>query len=165
MADYLYFHNANTHWRYPSSEETDAALYGARQTLADFLHAEPSEIVFGQNMTTLTYHLSRALGRGWGPGDEIVVTELDHHANVDPWRALEQERGVTIRCVPMRPETGTLDPRGARARRHRSDPAPRAGRRVQRARHDQRPAARRRAGPGRGRALLRGRRCTTPPMP
>jgi len=110
MADYLYFHNANTHWRYPSSEETDAALFGARQTLADFLHAEPSEIVFGQNMTTLTYHLSRALGRGWGPGDEIVVTELDHHANVDPWRALEQERGVTIRTVPMRPETGTLDP-------------------------------------------------------
>jgi cysteine desulfurase family protein (TIGR01976 family) len=110
MADYLYSHNANTHWRYPSSEETDAALFDARQTLADFLHAEPSEIVFGQNMTTLTYHLSRALGRGWGPGDEIVVTELDHHANVDPWRALEQERGVTIRCVPMRPDTGTLDP-------------------------------------------------------
>jgi cysteine desulfurase family protein (TIGR01976 family) len=109
MADYLYAHNANTHWRYPSSEETDAALLAARETLADFLHAEASEIVFGQNMTTLTYHLSRALGRGWGPGDEIVVTELDHHANVDPWRALEKERGVTIRCVPMRPETGTLD--------------------------------------------------------
>jgi len=110
MADYLYAHNANTHWRYPSSEETDAMLAGARETLADFLHAAPSEIVFGQNMTTLTYHLSRALGRRWGPGDEIVVTELDHHANVDPWRALEVERGVTVRCVPMRPETGTVDP-------------------------------------------------------
>ena len=110
MADYLYAHNANTHWRYPSSEETDAMLLGARETLADFLHAAPSEIVFGQNMTTLTYHLSRALGRSWGPGDEIVVTELDHHANVDPWRALEVERGVTVKCVPMRPETGTLDP-------------------------------------------------------
>jgi cysteine desulfurase family protein (TIGR01976 family) len=109
MADYLYAHNANTHWRYPSSEETDAMLHGARETLADFLHAAPSEIVFGQNMTTLTYHLSRALGRTWGPGDEIVVTELDHHANVDPWRALEKERGVTIVSVPMRPETGTLD--------------------------------------------------------
>ncbi|HEY2796889.1 MAG TPA: cysteine desulfurase-like protein [Thermoanaerobaculia bacterium] len=110
MAEYLYAHNANTHWRYPSSEETDALLHDARETLADFLHAVPSEIVFGQNMTTLTYHLSRALGRGWGPGDEIVVTELDHHANVDPWRALEVERGVTVRSVPMRPETGTLDP-------------------------------------------------------
>jgi cysteine desulfurase family protein (TIGR01976 family) len=110
MADYLYAHNANTHWRYPSSEETDAMLLGARETLADFLRGAPSEIVFGQNMTTLTYHLSRALGRGWGPGDEIVVTELDHHANVDPWRALEVERGVTVRCVPMRPETGTIDP-------------------------------------------------------
>ena len=111
MADYLYAHNANTHWRYPSSEETDAAIHGARQALADFLHAEsPSEIVFGQNMTTLTYHLSRALGREWGPGDEIVVTELDHHANVDPWRALERERGVTVRSVPMSPSTGTLDP-------------------------------------------------------
>ena len=110
MADYLYAHNANTHWRYPSSEETDAAIHEARQTLADFLNAESSEIVFGQNMTTLTYHLSRALGRMWGPGDEIVVTELDHHANVDPWRALERERGVTVRCVPMSPSTGTLDP-------------------------------------------------------
>ena len=58
-------------------------------------------------MTTLTYHLSRALGRAWGPGDEIVVTELDHHANIDPWRALETDRGVTVRTVPLRPETGT----------------------------------------------------------
>ena len=109
MAEYLFHHNANTHWRYPSSEETDAAIGEARQTLADFLHVLPSEIVFGQNMTTLTYHLSRALGRGWGPGDEIVVTELDHHANIDPWRALESERGVAVRSVAMRPEEGLLD--------------------------------------------------------
>lgn len=109
MAEYLFAHNANTHWRYPSSIETDAAIGQARQTLADFLHALPSEIVFGQNMTTLTYHLSRALGRGWGPGDEIVVTELDHHANIDPWRALERDRGVAVRSVAMQPETGRLD--------------------------------------------------------
>jgi cysteine desulfurase family protein (TIGR01976 family) len=109
MAEYLFAHNANTHWKYPSSVETDAAIGQARQTLADFLHASPSEIVFGQNMTTLTYHLSRALGRQWGPGDEIVVTELDHHANIDPWRALERDRGLTVRSVAMRPETGTLD--------------------------------------------------------
>ena len=60
-------------------------------------------------MTTLTFHLGRALGRGWGAGDEIVVTELDHHANVAPWRALERERGVTIRVVPVVPATGELD--------------------------------------------------------
>jgi cysteine desulfurase family protein (TIGR01976 family) len=109
MAEYLFAHNANTHWRYPSSVETDAAIGEARQALADFLNALPSEIVFGQNMTTLTYHLSRALGRGWGSGDEIVVTELDHHANIDPWRALETERGLAVRIVAMQPETGRLE--------------------------------------------------------
>jgi len=109
MADYLFHHNANTHWKYPSSIETDAALDAARETFAEFVNGRASEVAFGQNMTTLTYHLSRALGRGWGPGDEVVVTELDHHANVDPWKALAVERGVTIRTVRMRPETGDLD--------------------------------------------------------
>ncbi len=109
MTDYLLRHNANTHWKYPSSVETDAAVAAARRALADFLNASSDEIAFGQNMTTLTFHLSRALGRAWGPGDEIVVTELDHHANVDPWKALAVDRGVTIRTVAMRPETGTLD--------------------------------------------------------
>jgi cysteine desulfurase family protein (TIGR01976 family) len=109
MADYLYRHNANTHWPYPTSEETDASIAAAREALAEFLGGEAAGIVFGANMTTLTFHVSRALGRGWGPGDEIVVTELDHHANVDPWKALEKERGVTVRTVAMRPETGLLD--------------------------------------------------------
>ncbi len=110
MTDYLLHHNANTHWKYPSSEETDAMIEAARDALADFVSGDASEIAFGQNMTTLTYHLSRALGRKWGPGDEIVVTELDHHANVDPWKWLAKERGVTIRKVRMRTETGDLDP-------------------------------------------------------
>ncbi|MGH7703075.1 MAG: cysteine desulfurase-like protein, partial [Gemmatimonadales bacterium] len=109
MADYLYHHNANTHWPYPTSEETDAAIAEARQTLADFLNATPAEIVFGANMTTLTFHLSRALGRGWGPGDEVVITELDHHANQAPWRSLEKERGITIRVVRLAPELNRLD--------------------------------------------------------
>src|SRR6267378_5645540 len=74
MADYLYHHNANTHWAYPTSEETDAALAQARQACAEFLHASADEIAFGANMTTLTLHLSRALGLTWGDGDEIVVT-------------------------------------------------------------------------------------------
>jgi cysteine desulfurase family protein (TIGR01976 family) len=109
VSDYLLHHNANTHWRYPTSFETDAALTAARAALADLLNATASEIAFGANMTTLTFHLSRALGRSWGKGDEVVVTELDHHANVDPWRALERERGLTVRTVPMDPATGTLD--------------------------------------------------------
>jgi cysteine desulfurase family protein (TIGR01976 family) len=109
MADYLLHHNANTHWVYPTSIETDAALVAARQAMADFLGADASEIVFGANMTTLTFHLARALGRGWGPGDEIVVTELDHHANIAPWQALAKERGVTVRSVGFDPATGELD--------------------------------------------------------
>jgi cysteine desulfurase family protein (TIGR01976 family) len=109
VADYLLHHNANTHWRYPTSEETDQLLAGAREALADFLGATPTEVVFGANMTTLTFHLGRALGRSWGSGDEIVVTELDHHANVAPWQALARERGVTLRSVPVVPSTGELD--------------------------------------------------------
>ena len=109
MADYLLHHNANTHWAYPTSVETDAALAAARAALADFLGGKPSEVAFGANMTTLTFHLGRALGRRWTPADEIVVTELDHHANVDPWRQLAKERGFTVRTVRFRTETGQLD--------------------------------------------------------
>jgi cysteine desulfurase family protein (TIGR01976 family) len=109
MTDYLYHHNANTHWHYPTSAETDAALQQARETLADFFNASPREVAFGNNMTTLTFHVSRALGRGWGPNDEVVVTQLDHQANVAPWRGLARERGVTIRTVPFNKDTGELD--------------------------------------------------------
>jgi cysteine desulfurase family protein (TIGR01976 family) len=109
VSDYLFHHNANTCWEFPTSEETDAIVAAARETMADFLNATPNEIAFGANMTTLTFHLARALGRGYGPGDEIVVTELDHHANVAPWSALAQERGCTIRTVRMIPESGQLD--------------------------------------------------------
>jgi cysteine desulfurase family protein (TIGR01976 family) len=109
MNDYLYRHNANTHWNYPTSHETDAMLDAARAALADFVNGAPNEIAFGANMTTLTFHLGRALGRGWGAGDEIVVTELDHHANVAPWRALEKERGVRVVMARMRTEDGTTD--------------------------------------------------------
>ena len=109
MADYLYHHNANTHWAYPTSAETDEAIEKARETCADFLNASPQEIAFGANMTTLTFHLARTLGAQYGPGDEIIVTELDHHANVAPWRRLEVERNVTVKTVRMVTETGQLD--------------------------------------------------------
>jgi cysteine desulfurase family protein (TIGR01976 family) len=109
MSDYLYHHNANTHWAYPTSAETDAAIENAREVCAGFLNASPHEIAFGANMTTLTFHLARALGLKYATQDEIVVTELDHHANIDPWRRLAVERGVTVRTVRMDPVTGTLD--------------------------------------------------------
>lgn len=108
MNDYLFNHNANAHWNYPTSQETDQVLADSRQASADFLNASPDEIVFGQNMTSLTFHLARALGRNFKAGDEIIVTELDHHANVDTWQSLEKERGVKIRVVPMNVESGTL---------------------------------------------------------
>src|SRR6185295_4184314 len=76
MTEYLFHHNANTHWAYPTSEETDAIIEDARHAFADFLNASPNEIIFGANMTTLTFHLARALGREYRQGDEIVVTEL-----------------------------------------------------------------------------------------
>lgn len=109
MVEYLYHHNANTHWNYPSSAETDEAILHARRAVGDFLNAQPAQIVFGANMTTLTFHLARALGRRWKEGDEVVVTELDHQANVAPWEALAREQGIRIRMVRMIPETGELD--------------------------------------------------------
>ncbi len=116
MSDYLLHHNANTHWQYPTSQETDAMIADSRQAIADFLNSSPDEVAFGANMTTLTFHLARALGREWKAGDEVVITELDHHGNVAPWRALERERGIVIRSVRLDPETGTLDMRDLAAK-------------------------------------------------
>jgi cysteine desulfurase family protein (TIGR01976 family) len=109
VSGYLYHHNANTHWAYPTSIETDAMLAAARGAMAEFLNATPDEIAFGLNMTTLTFHLARALGREWSAGDEVIVTELDHHGNVAPWQALAQERGIVLRTLPLRVDDGTLD--------------------------------------------------------
>jgi cysteine desulfurase family protein (TIGR01976 family) len=109
MTQYLFHHNANTHWVYPTSVETDALITASRQTIATFLNANADEVAFGANMTTLTFHLARALGRGWKAGDEVIVTELDHHGNVAPWRAIEQEKGIVIRWVRFDPKSGKLD--------------------------------------------------------
>jgi cysteine desulfurase family protein (TIGR01976 family) len=109
MVDYLYHHNANTEWAYPTSAETDEALHEARKALGDFLNASTEEIAFGANMTTLTLHLSRAIGRTLAEGDEIIVTELDHHANSDPWRQIAQDMNLCVRTVRMIPQTGQLD--------------------------------------------------------
>ena len=110
MTDYLFHHNANTHWAYPSSQETDALLTDARRVYATFFNAPgPEWVSFGQNMTTITFHVARALARQWSVGDEIVVTELDHHGNVDPWRHAAEDRGITVRTVPLATDGVSLD--------------------------------------------------------
>jgi len=109
MADYLYHHNANTHWNYPTSAETDAMLDAARVALADFVNGDATEIAFGLNMTTLTFHLARGLSARWAKGDEVVVTELDHHGNIAPWTRLASERGIVIKTVRLDPARGVLD--------------------------------------------------------
>src|SRR6202051_2039897 len=108
IADYLRRDNANTGGAYSTSRHTDTMLAEARAAMADFLHCAVDEIVFGPNMTTLTYAMSRAIGRDLGPGGEILVTRLDHDANVSPWLALE-EKGVTIRWAEIHEENCTLD--------------------------------------------------------
>lgn len=109
MVTYFRQANANSHGAFLTSKRTDEIIAGARSAMADFLHAtSPNEIVFGPNMTTLTFAFSRAIGKTLQPGDEIVVTVLDHDANVAPWLAL-QERGIVIRTVDVHPDNVTLD--------------------------------------------------------
>jgi cysteine desulfurase family protein (TIGR01976 family) len=108
ISDYLKHSNANTCGAYATSRRTDALIAGARSAMADLLGCDPDEVVFGPNMTSLTFAISRSIGRELGPGDEIVLTHLDHDANVSPWRALE-ERGVSIRMVEIHEDDCTLD--------------------------------------------------------
>lgn len=116
MLSYFLEANANSHGAFLTSQRTDQVIAAARSAMADFLHAaSPNEIVFGPNMTTLTFAFSRAIGKTLQPGDEVVVTILDHDANVAPWLAL-QERGVLIRTVDVHPENVTLDMEDMRAK-------------------------------------------------
>src|SRR5215813_6075170 len=105
---YFLSSNANTYGAFETSRRNDAMIAATRAAMADFFDCDPSEVVFGQNMTTITFALARAIGRELKAGDEIVVTTLDHDANVAPWRALE-EKGVFIRQVDIREEDCTLD--------------------------------------------------------
>ena len=109
ITDYLLNHNANAHWAFTTSVETDAIVLAAREAYADFLNCGSNEIVFGANMTTLAFHLARAIGRGLQPGDEIVVTDLDHHANRGPWQAIAKDRGLVLRSVRLDTASGELD--------------------------------------------------------
>jgi len=108
VREYLTDHNANGGGRFVTSAETDAIQDAARVAGGDFLGCEPVEVSFGANMTTLTFFLAEALGRRLKPGDEVVITALDHEANRGPWRQLE-ERGLVVREAPVDLETCTLD--------------------------------------------------------
>ena len=108
IAGYLRTENANTAGAYATSRSTDQMIAGARCAMADFLGCDSDEVVFGPNMTSLTFAMSRAIGRELQSGDEILVTHLDHDANISPWRALE-EQGVQIRFVDIVEEDCTLD--------------------------------------------------------
>ncbi|MDZ8028046.1 MAG: cysteine desulfurase-like protein [Nostoc sp. DedQUE01] len=108
ITNYLIYANANTHGAFGRSMQTDETIIAARTAMAQFLGCDKDEIVFGSNMTSLTFALSRAIGRQLNPGDEIIVTKLDHDANFAPWLALE-ERGVVVRVVDINIEDCTLD--------------------------------------------------------
>jgi cysteine desulfurase family protein (TIGR01976 family) len=109
MSRYLTEANSNCHGAFLYSRRTDETIEDARQAMADLLNAKrPEEIVFGPNMTSLTFSLSRAIGRTLSPGDEVVVTRLDHDANIAPWLAL-QEQGAVVRHVDFDPRDCTLD--------------------------------------------------------
>lgn len=109
VADYLAYHNSNTGGAFLTSVESDEALWDARKTVADFVGGVPNEIVFGANMTTLTLAFSRALAREWGPDDEVIVTRLDHQANIAPWLRAARDAGATVHEVPFDAETLSLD--------------------------------------------------------
>jgi cysteine desulfurase family protein (TIGR01976 family) len=110
VANYYRESNANAGGAFATSERSDAIATEAHAAMADFLGAaDPESIKFGANMTTLTFHVSRSIGATLSPGDEIVVTTLDHSANVDPWRALAEDRGLTVRTVDIRPDDISLD--------------------------------------------------------
>ena len=109
IADHLRSGVSNTHGAFAASEETDALIADARRAAADLTGADPGEIVFGPNSTTSLLHLSRSFGRTLRPGDEVLVTKLDHDANVRPWVLAAEDAGATVRWVDIRDDDVTLD--------------------------------------------------------
>lgn len=108
MAEYLVKSNANCHGAFITSEGTDATIFAARNAIADFLGCDGDEVVFGANMTSLTFSISRAIGRELQQGDEIIVTRLDHDANIAPWLALK-EKGAVVNIADVNVADCTLD--------------------------------------------------------
>ena len=102
MQHYLVHHNANVGGAFRTSRDSDSCMAEAHSAMADLLNAaSPDEIVFGQNMTSLTFAISRSLAQGWQPGDELVVTRLDHDGNIAPWLAVAADRGLTVKWLDV----------------------------------------------------------------
>lgn len=109
MTNYMRRGVANTHGKFPSSEETEALIESAKAALGDLLACAPNEIAFGANATSNMFAVSRALSRSWNPGDEIVVSEMDHHSHIDTWILSARDRGIMVRHLPVDPKALTLD--------------------------------------------------------
>lgn len=110
ISDYLIHCNANHEGLFGTSVQSDELLHEAHQAFADFVNANHAdEISFGQNMTSLTFALSRSISKNWKPGDEIIVTRLDHDANISPWVLAAEDAGVTVHYVPFKQDDYTLD--------------------------------------------------------
>ncbi|SMC00587.1 cysteine desulfurase family protein [Hymenobacter roseosalivarius DSM 11622] len=109
MMSYITGGMANLHGTFGTSRATDELLEEGRRGMADFLSCQPEEVAFGQNMTSLAFSIARGLSTFIQPGDEIVVTEIDHRANVDPWVTLAKDQGAVVKFIPVNPETYTLE--------------------------------------------------------
>src|SRR5215216_5469606 len=109
MSAYLRTSNANTHGAFVTSQETDAVIAEAHRAAADLVGADADEVVFGPNATSLLFQISRSIGRTLGRDDEVVVTRLDHDANIRPWLMAAEDAGATVRWVDVRDEDVTLD--------------------------------------------------------
>ena len=109
MLEYITTGMANLHGTFPTSKKTDELLSEAKTAVSDLLNCKPEEVAFGQNMTSLAFQVSNSLKSFLSEGDEIVVTELDHRANVDPWVTLAKETGARLKFIPIDKETLTLD--------------------------------------------------------
>lgn len=109
MVAYISSGMANLHGTFPTSIRTEETIAASRSAVADFLNCKPEEVAFGQNMTSLAFSIARSLASFIGEGDEVVVTELDHRANVDPWLTLAKDRRALTKFLELNPETLTLE--------------------------------------------------------
>lgn len=109
ISDYMRQGAANLHGNFPTSHETEALIKQAKEDIAALFNADPGEIAFGPNATTMMFHVSRALAQQWQAGDEIVLTELEHHSNIDSWRRAAEDRGVVVKYVPLNTDTLELE--------------------------------------------------------
>ena len=109
MRDYMITSSANLGAETPTSRETEEMLLKVRQDISTLFNAVECSVAFGANASTMMFHTARALARNWQPGDEIILTELDHHANIDTWRTAAVDKGVTVKYIPLDTKTLTLD--------------------------------------------------------